>query len=408
MTRTFQRFLSVLGIALCTGLSLHADAQRYTFQPLVLSDTTFDPFSFGAPVLNSSGFVAFSANLLDGTSGIFRSDGTAVTTIADTQGNFNRFGDPTINASGQVGFEGSPSTPRGEGIFRGSGGAVTLIAGTRNVGDFDFVNASPSINSSGRVAFIGERIVGGNFIDGVYAGSGGAVGAIYDTTSAFSDFTGNPSLNDNGTVAFLATLNNGAGGLFVGNGGAFQTAADDSGIFTSVFGFSDPSLNARGDVAFTAGLNPDPNDPTGSVRTGVFLYENGVLQTVLEGDFSQIASLSDVSLNNNGDVAFVLSPDFTQQVLLTGADLLNDRVIGTGDLLLGRTITSLTFSREGFNDNGQLAFTALFDDGTSGVFLASPLAAVPEPGSFALLVGVMLAGGSATLRLRRKRTVSVC
>ena len=59
--------------------------------------------------------------------------------------------------SGQVGFEATLRTPRGEGIFRGEGGPTTMIAGTRDAGDFDFVNAGPSINAGGQVAFIGER-----------------------------------------------------------------------------------------------------------------------------------------------------------------------------------------------------------------------------------------------------------
>lgn len=403
MIRPFSRFFSFLitAISTCLAPSPHAQAQTYVFQPIALSDSTFDPFGFGAPVLNNGGFVAFNGTFTDGTTGIFRSNGSSLITIAVENG-FSRFGDPTINNAGQVGFEASLRTPNGEGIFRGDGGAATMIAGTRNAGDFDFVNAGPSINAAGRIAFIGERIVGGNFLDGVYAGDGGAVTAIYDTTGAFSDFTGNPSLNDNGAAAFLARINSGVGGLFVGSGGAFQTVADDSGIFTEVFGFSDPSLNERGDVAFTAGTNPDPSDPSGSTGTGVFVSRNGTLTTVIEGDFSQIASLSDPSLNNEGEVAFVLSPDFTQQFLLTGSDLTGDRVIGTGDLLLGRTITSLTFSREGLNDSGQLTFTAFFDDGTSGVFLATPgAAAVPEPGQIALMA-CLIGTGIGLLRRRRQ------
>ncbi len=43
-------------------------------------------------------------------------------------------------------------------------------------------------------------------MDGVYAGDGGLVRAIYDETGIFDDFTGNPSLNDYGEAAFLATL----------------------------------------------------------------------------------------------------------------------------------------------------------------------------------------------------------
>lgn len=58
-----------------------------------------------------------------------------------------------------------------------------------------------------------------------------------------------------------------------------------------------------------------------------------------------------------------------------------------------RTISDLSFiggvgaedyvERSGFNDQGQLAFSATFTDGSSGVFVSN-LVAVPEPGSLLL------------------------
>lgn len=377
--------IRILAVPLAIALfSPAAPAGPYTFTPVALSGDAFDPFGFGDPVLNNAGSVAFNATTADPDfqDGIFRSDVGSLAPIAVEDG-FRRFGDPTINGSGQVGFEASLRTPRGEGIFRGVGGSTTPIAGTRDAGDFDFVNAGPSINGSGTVAFIGETE--DSFIAGVYAGDGTAPAApIYDETGAFDGFIGNPSLNDSGAVAFNATLDSGVSGLFVGSGGDFTTVADDTGIFVAAFAFSDPSLNDLGDVAFRAGTNiDDPDDNSGATGHGIFLFRNGVLTTVLQGDFGQFADLGDPSLNNLGDVAFLVSPDFGEEILVTGPGLEDDRVIGTGDLLLGRTIVDLSFSREGLNDRGQLAFTAFFDDGTSGVFLATP-AAVPEPSTLAL------------------------
>ncbi|MDQ2696982.1 MAG: hypothetical protein M3Z21_16715 [Pseudomonadota bacterium] len=384
-------------VAVLALLASPAAGASFIFTPVAAGNGDFDPFGFGAPVLNDSGLVAFNAALSDGTQGIFRWAGGPLAAIALENG-FRRFGDPSINAAGQVGFEASLRSIRGEGIFRGDGGPVTPIAGTRDAGDFDFVNAGPSINAAGRVAFIGERIVGGAFIDGVYAGDGGPVAPIYDATGPFADFTGNPSLNDGGVAAFLATLDSGIGGLFLGSGGAFTTVADETGVLTSVFGFGDPSLNDRGEVAFRAGTNVgDPDDNSGATGEGIFLFSGGVLTPVLQGSFSDFSSLGDPSLNNLGQVAFLVEPDFGNQVLLTGPDLLADRVIGTGDTLAGRRVSGLSFSREGLNDSGQLAFTAFFEDGSAGVFLATP-AAIPAPGSLALL----LAGLAAALGTARR------
>jgi hypothetical protein len=378
------KFRVFAAMALLGIVSLQsAQAQSYVFRSLTL-EGAFDPFGFSVPALNSGGMAAFAATLPDGTQGVFRSDAGAITPIA-LQGDFSRFGDVSINSSGQVGFEGSFENIRGEGIFRGAGAAVTTIAGTRDAGDFDFVNAGPSLNGTGQVAFIGERIVSGNFIDGVYVGNGDAVQAIYDTTSGFSDFTGNPALNDNGTAAFLATTSAGVGGLFLGNGGAFTTVADENGILSSVFSFSDPALNQRGDVAFRAGINrDDPDDNFGSTGAGVFLFRDGTLTLVAETP-SLAFDFGDPALNDLGEVAYLLSANFVDQSLVIGSDPLTGRVIGTGDTLFGKTITGLNFGREGFNSLGQLAFTAFFDDGTAGIFLASPVS-VPEPDGIASCV----------------------
>lgn len=377
MTQRYRFVLSLVATAcLCLGAqsALCASAD-YTFQQITRSGRTFDPFGFEAPVLNNTGSLAFNATRTFSGSGIFRSRGRPgfLTTIAQ-QADFSRFGSPSINAAGHVGFEASPRNVSGEGIFRGNGGPIQTIAGSGDVGDFDFVNAGPSINASLRVAFIGERIVGSDFIDGVYAGDGGPVTAIYDATGPFADFIGNPSLNDKGQAAFLAVLDTGVGGLFLGSGGAVTTVADDTGAFTSVFGFSDPALNEQGQVAFRAGTNSETGDnPSGSTGEGIFLFTGGTLVTIFEGSFNDFSSLGDPSLNNGGQVAFVVEPTFGEQILVTGSDFVADRVIGTGDLLLGRTISTVLFSREGLNDAEQLAFTAFFKDGSAGVFLATPL-----------------------------------
>ena len=363
-------FLCVFVFAALPGLGAYtAPSVGYSFKPLETSGKTLDPFGFGAPVLSNEGAIAYTATSLEGVTAIYRSDRGVQTLIAVENG-FRRFGDLTINDAGQVGFEATLRSPSGEGIFRGDGGPITRIAGTRNAGDFDFVNAGPSINAGGRVAFIGETEV--SFLSGVYAGDGGAVAPIYDETGPFDTFIGNPSLNDSGAAAFLATLDTGVSGLFVGDGGAFTTVADDTGEFTSAFSFGDPSLNEFGQVAFRAGTNEDPGENSGSTGEGIFLFSGGVVTPVLQGGFADFVSFSDPSLNNAGEVAFLVSPSFDQQILVTGPDLVNDRVIGTGDRLLGRTVIGLLFSREGLNDSGELAFTAFFDDGSSGVFLASP------------------------------------
>ena len=107
-------------------------------------------------------------------------------------------------------------------------------------------------------------------------------------------------------------------GLFLSHGGTITTVVDDTGAFVS-FGFA-PAVNAHGEVAFE-----------GTTRAG------------LVGIF-------------------------------TGGNPRRDRVIAIGDELDGSTVRDLSTSafRTSLNNNGQIAFTALLEDGRTGVYRADP------------------------------------
>ncbi|HSI59237.1 MAG TPA: choice-of-anchor tandem repeat NxxGxxAF-containing protein [Ideonella sp.] len=365
---------SLATLALAAAASSWADAGAYHFTPLIRPPALADTPELAVPALADDGRAAIAATLVRLGSRVLRTDAGIRPTVIAGDKRFSRFGSLSIGARGEVAFEASLEKVTGEGIFRGDGSSIVQIAGTRDAGDFDFVNSGPSVNASGQVAFIGERIVGGAFIDGVYTGNGGPVQAVYDVTGPFRDFTGNPAINDSGTVAFLATLRNGVGGLFLGTGGNdLVRVADDTGPLTGIVGFSDPSLNDKGEVAFQAGTNPDFDDNGASTGTGIFLYAGGRLSAVVQGGFAEFLSLGTPSLNNVGQVAFVVEPTFGNRILVTGPDLVGDRVIGTGDILQGRVVDGLAFSREGLNDAGQLAFIAFFRDGSSAPYLATPV-----------------------------------
>ena len=73
---------------------------------------------------------------------------------------------------------------------------------------------------------------------------------IADSSGVFRDFPPVPAINNSGTVAFLAGLDNGPPGLFVGAGGDTEKIADIAGPI-SQFGLA-PTINAGGVVGFTA------------------------------------------------------------------------------------------------------------------------------------------------------------
>lgn len=264
----------------------------------------------------------------------------------------------------------------------------------------EFVSA-PTINNAGTVAFV----AGQNGETGIYSTSSGGAITIADTSGPLSNFyvgglyvTRNanpfsaytlPTINDSGTVAFNAGLDTGGRGIFTGSGGDLTTIADTtSGRFTY---FSSPTLNDSGTVAFNAGLT------TGG--SSIFTSSDGNLTTIADTSGSFNSFISDVAINEPGNVAFLADLDNGTTGIFTGSDSGFNEVIAVGDTLGGSTVTQLRISRNGLNDAGQIAFDAVLADGTQRVFRADPIA-VPESGSSALFALAIL--GMVGIRWRRR------
>ena len=120
--------------------------------------TTGPPFSFvGAPSINTSGTVAFTAFLDAGGNGIFTSAGGRQPPSPSAAGRpFSGFSGTSINTSGTVAFFANLDAG-GSGIYLGDGGA-----GTRVVGTGDALNGSTvsslemgpgGLNDAGQVGF---------------------------------------------------------------------------------------------------------------------------------------------------------------------------------------------------------------------------------------------------------------
>jgi hypothetical protein len=227
-----------------------------------------------------------------------------------------------------------------------SGNSTTTIASTSDL--FFSRLGNPALNDSGSCSLLADPVAGGS---GIFTSSGGSVATLIDSSGPFSSFRGT-AINDSNTVAFLADLDAGGSGIFTSSGGAITTVADTSGPFSS-FGVESTAINDSGTVAFLANL-----DAGGA---GIF----------------------------------------------TGLDSVVDQVIATGDLLFGSTVTSLSFSKTGLNNSGQVAFFARLANGTEGIFRANPVSepppqSVPEPVS---VLGILVSGalGVGSLRQRQNK-----
>ena len=337
-------------MGLVLGFAARGEAASYTFTKL--EDTSGSFLRFGFPSINDGGRVAFSAaldtdnnNIVDG-SGIFTSDGTTTTTIADNSSPFGLFGDPSFNDAGAVAFWATLDAG-GNGIFTSDGTTTTTIADTS--GPLGSFGTNPSVNDAGAVAFQAGL--------NIFTGSGGSTTTIADTSGPFSSLNF-PSITNTGTVAFHAFLDAGGSGIFMSDGTTTTTVVDSSSTFSAL---SFPVTNNGGTVTFLG------FDAGGS---GVFTSNGGTLTSIADtsGPFTLFGT---PSINDAGVVAFQAFIS-TGAGIFSGPDPIADKVIATGDPLDGSTVAGLAFSREGLNGAGQVAFFASLADRRQGVFLADP------------------------------------
>jgi hypothetical protein len=232
--------------------------------PLTLvAATDENPFAVvDLPDINAPGQVALYGILTGGTSGIFRAQGLGnYTTIADSSGSFVSFGGrAALNDGGTAAFYANTDT--GSGIYTGDGGPLTTIVETDAT--FTSVGSVVSINNDGTVAFFAGNV--GK--QGIYTGNGGPLTTIADTDGAFALFTFNDAcINDQGSVAFIATPDAGPKGIFTGpDVVADKVIQAGDPLFGSTIGFFSTligphAMNDDGDIAFVYYLDDD--------RTGV-------------------------------------------------------------------------------------------------------------------------------------------
>jgi hypothetical protein len=278
-----------------------------------------------------------------------------LTPIALIDGTFARFDTaPAINDRGVVTFAADLKTGE-RGIFTGAGGRITTIADTS--GSFSsfpsfIFGARPSINDAGRVAFVATLDAGGV---GVFVGNGGPTVPATDSSGPFEAFGISTGINNDGAVAFRALFEGGEG-IFAASGDVVTTIADNGGPFDSL---DSVSINDAGTVAFKGFLD------TGGA--GIFSGSGGQITPIADssGPFDPFL-FSDPSINSQGTVAFSGGPDsFTTGVFAGDGGALAVLVGANGPLSF--------FGQPSINDSGAVAFEAFFDG--RGIYLGpDPLA----------------------------------
>jgi hypothetical protein len=165
---------------------------------------------------------------------------------------------PALNDSGFVAFAGrysaqTPINSEYQGVFVTDGVTFRRIFGTGDVPAGErpqygaLLNSGLSINNSGQVTFTagGDQNVALS-ATGIYRGDGLERLTLVSAGGQFSGLGRHAPINDNGTIAFLAALTSGGGGLF--------TRSPD-GTIREVFRYGTIVGGIRADYIFLGGIN---------------------------------------------------------------------------------------------------------------------------------------------------------
>ncbi|AKS41510.1 DUF7453 family protein [Wenzhouxiangella marina] len=353
--------ISTFGLASAV-LAQSADYRFVRVTPFEPLDTPVPTSIYGPPSLNDMGSVAFTTQR--GTDrAVVISDGSTLTTIADTAGPFTAFAQPALNESSQVSFrlilDAGP-----DAVAFGSAGSISTIAAANS--PYDAFGNVTSINNQGTVAFFADIGPNGSTIM-TYDGS--AFSAIEDETGPFG-FFGAADINSGGQVAYLAVADEIVDGVRLRalrffDGSSASTIADNSGVFSSIGGIS---LNDSGEIAYVGNRGLEGNE--------LYLFDGLSSQLIATGA-GPIAQFGTPALNDAGLIAFSAALDDGRSTINVWQEGTIREIVGTGDTLEGKTIISpssgLGFVRGGLNDKGAIAFLAVFTDETSAIYRADPV-----------------------------------
>ena len=392
--------------ALASGtkrILLHEPSGTRTIAEVTSSNEIMLTLDF--PAINNSGAVAFGVFADSATSppthqgSITRwFDGTS-TTVVETTAGFNVVTAVGINEAGDVAFKGFKESEGGS-YHRTDGTTLTQIAdstGPLNITQESLI-APTAINDSGAVALWTELDAGG---EGILVGNGGPLTtvAIADETTPFSNFSERIDINNQGTVAFAASLWDGGYGIFTGPDPVNDKviALDDLLFGRPVSDLGGLHLNERGDIAFWF-IVDDPSVPNGEWR-GIAL---AVKESPPTGDYNGDGTVdaADYVLwrktGGSQDDYETWRAQFGETTGATPGDFNGDGKVDAADYVLWRKTDG---TQQGYN-TWRTNFGRTAGSGSGGALGPTAQIAVPEPASVLLLaLGVVACG----LRTRSKR-----
>lgn len=211
--------------------------------------------------------------------------------------------------------------------------------------------SSPALNNNGTVAFIAD--LEQFYHQGLFTVTDGSVTKIADTYGSFGSFE-TFAINDSGLVAFGAESDERIQGIFTSSGGVITPIISASEPFSS--DLSGLDLNESDTVAFFK-----RSGPSGEDIEGIYTSLNGTLTPVLTtfefGSFAGIPLFP--AINDGGTVAFA-----------SGGGLVTTNGGGTYTSVIDPSSFISLDSFVSINNSGTVVFGGDFTTGGGGVFTA--------------------------------------
>jgi hypothetical protein len=212
---------------------------------LIAAPEDTDPdFAYYDPAINARGTVAVVANLdKDGNTAVFMSRGGEAAPISDSEdGPLNFHSAPAINSQDVVAFSALNTAKGTFGVYVYRRSRIEQLYSN---------GTDPVINDRGVAAFTRFGALPGE--SSILRGNGGPLVLIADSTGAFSHVFAS-AINNQGEVAFLATLVSGGQGVYTGDGEHTQKvlATGDHALGRTVASVSMAGLNDHGELSLHA------------------------------------------------------------------------------------------------------------------------------------------------------------
>ena len=191
---------------------------------------------------------------------LFLTTGAVTQTLAVTGSTYGSFSTPYINAAGTVCFTSQTGTQTS--VYSVTGGTIKRVSQSSNT------SIGFGIDAAGDILWK-EFLPGSNSRLWLTSPAGANTLIADTTTSAFSSFTdaytNSISINDAGHLAFVATLKNGKVGVFTGPDPVANKVLEQGdplfgGIAGSVFSIGSDALNNTGSIAFLANVQNQPGN----------------------------------------------------------------------------------------------------------------------------------------------------